>query len=200
MYMSANNNKSKGLVIGLVALAAGVAIGVAGTEVSRQSQSPGKTSDTNQLSVTSVGVPNLFADTNQWDPFQEIQRMQAQMDQSFNDMFEQFRMQPQFIQPLNPNYSSSINVEDLKDRYVVRAYLPDAKASDVHVTLNDGRTLKVEVNSRQSEKSSQTNSVSQVSEWGQYEQTVQLPTPVNPNQMTVKHDGHDLIITIPKTS
>lgn len=198
--MSANNNKSKGLVIGLVALAAGVAIGVAGTEVSRQSQSPGKTSDTNQLSVTSVGVPNLFADTNQWDPFQEIQRMQAQMDQSFNDMFEQFRMQPQFIQPLNPNYSSSINVEDLKDRYVVRAYLPDAKASDVHVTLNDGRTLKVEVNSRQSEKSSQTNSVSQVSEWGQYEQTVQLPTPVNPNQMTVKHDGHDLIITIPKTS
>ena len=200
MYMSANNNKSKGLVIGLVALAAGVAIGVAGTEVSRQSQSPGKTSDTNQLSVTSVGVPNLFADTNQWDPFQEIQRMQAQMDQSFNDMFEQFRMQPQFIQPLNPNYSSSINVEDLKDRYVVRAYLPDAKTSNVHVTLDNGQMLKVEVNNQQSEKSSQTNSVSQVSEWGQYEQTVQLPTPVNPNQMTVKHDGHDLIITIPKTS
>lgn len=248
--MSANNNKSKGLVIGLVALAVGVAIGVAGTEISRQNQSPGKTPDTNQIAVTSIGVPNLFADSNQWDPFQEIQRlqgqmnqslnemskqfkrnetnqmslprvgapdflvdsnqwnpfqeiqrMQAQMDQSFNDMFEQFRMQPQFnFQPLNSNYSSSINVEDLKDRYVVRAYLPDAKASDVHVTLNDGRTLKVEVNSRQSEKSSQTNSMSQVSEWGQYEQTVQLPTPVKPNQMTVKHDGHDLIITIPKAS
>ncbi|HEV2331049.1 MAG TPA: Hsp20 family protein [Verrucomicrobiae bacterium] len=198
--MSANNNKSKGLVIGLVALAVGVAIGVAGTEVRRLSQNPRKTPDTNQISVTSVGVPNLFADTNQWDPFQEIQRMQAQMDQSFNDMFEQFRMQPQFIQPLNPNYSSSINVEDLKDRYVVRAYLPDAKASDVHVTLNDGRTLKVEVNNQQSEKSAQTNSVSQVSEWGQYEQTVQLPTPVKSNQMTVKHDGHDLIITIPKAS
>lgn len=196
--MNANNNKSKGVIIGLVAFAVGVLIGVAGTKIGRTEQSPGKTVNTNQISLTGTGVPDLFADSNQWDPFEEIQRMQAQMDQSFNEMFEQFRMQPQFnLLPANPNYSTSIHVEDLKDRYVVRAFLPDAKASDVHVTLNNERTLKVEVNSRQVQ---QTNAVSQVSQWGQYEQTVQLPTPVNQNQMTVKHDGHDLIITIPKAS
>ena len=199
--MNANNNSSRGVVIGVVALAIGVTIGVTGMEIGRKNQSPGKVPDTNQTSVASVGVPNLLADSNQWDPFQEIQRMQAQMDQSFNEMFEQFRLQPQF-NPLagNPNYSTSLNVQDLKDRYVVRAYLPDAKTSDVHVTLNNGQTLKVEVSSKQSEKSTQTNAVSQFSEWGEYEQTVQLPAPVKENQMTVKHDGHDLIITIPKAS
>jgi HSP20 family molecular chaperone IbpA len=239
MYMNTNNDKSKGVLIGLVALAVGVAIGVAATEIRHTSQRQNKT----ESSLASVGTPTMSTGSNQWDPFQEIQRMQAQMnqslndmsrqfkqndtnqmptptldanpwnpfqeiqrmqsqmDQSFNQMFEQFRAQPQFnLLQSNPNYSTSINVENLNDRYVVHAFLPDVKASDVHVTLNNGQMLTVEVNNRQSEKSNQTNAVSQVSEWGQYEQTVQLPTSVKPNQMTVKQDGHDLIITIPKAS
>ena len=199
--MNVNNNKSRAVIVGVVALAVGIAIGVTGMEIGRKSQSPVKAPEATLISINPVGLPSLLVDSNQWDPFQEIQRMQAQMDQSFNEMFEQFRLQPQF-NPLsrNPNYSTSLNVQDLKDRYVVRAYLPDAKTSDVHVTLNNGQTLKVEVGSKQSEKSTQTNAVSQISEWGQYEQTVQLPTPVKENQMTVKHDGHDLVITIPKAS
>jgi len=235
--MNTNNYKSKGVLIGLVALAVGVAIGVAATEIGHTSQRQNKTAS----SLASVGTPTVSTGSNQWDPFreiqmmqqqmnqslndmsdqfkqdstnqipspalganpwnpfQEIQRMQSQMDQSFNQMFEQFRTQPQFdFLQANPSYSTSVNVEDLKDRYVVHAFLPDAKTSDVHVTLNNGQTLTIEVNRRQSEN--QTNSVSQVSEWGQYEQTVQLPTPVKQNQMTVKHEGHDLIVTIPKAS
>jgi HSP20 family molecular chaperone IbpA len=239
MYMNTNNYKSKGVLIGSVALAVGVAIGVAATEIGHTSQRQNKT----ESSLASVGTPTMSAGSNQWDPFQEIQtmqeqmnqslndmtrqfkqndtnqipsrafgvnpwdpfqeiqRMQSQMDQSFNQMFEQFRRQPQFdFLQASPNYSTSINVENLKDRYVVHAFLPDAKTSDVHVTLNNGQTLTVEVNNRQSEKSNQTNAISQVSQWGQYEQTVQLPTPVKQNQMTVKHDGHNIIITIPKAS
>ncbi|HEV2453819.1 MAG TPA: Hsp20 family protein [Verrucomicrobiae bacterium] len=234
--MNANNYKSKGVLIGLVALAAGVAIGVAGTEIGHTSQrqnntesslalvgTPGRSTGSNQWdpfreiqmmqeqmnqSLDDMSRQFKQSDTNQpapapganpWDPFQEIQRMQSQMDQSFNQMFDQFRMQPQFdFLQANPNYSTSINVQNLKDCYLVHAFLPDAKTSDVHVTLNNGQTLTVEVNSRQGEKSNQTNAVSQASEWGQYEQTVQLPTPVKQNQMTVKHEGHDLIITIPK--
>lgn len=237
--MNANSYKSKGVLIGLVALAVGVAIGVAATEAGHASQRQNKT----EPSLASVGAPTMAAGSNQWDPFreiqtmqeqmnqslnemsrqfkqndtnqitsptpaanpwdpfQEIQRMQSQMDQSFNQMFEQFRMQPQFdFLQANPNYSTSINVENLKNRYVVRAFLPDAKASDVHVALNNGQMLTIEVNSGQSQKNPQTNAVSQVSEWGQYEQTVLLPTPVKQNQMSVKHNGHDLIITIPKAS
>jgi HSP20 family molecular chaperone IbpA len=144
------------------------------------------------------GGPN-FTDPSHWDPFQEIQRMQAQMDREFNEMFQQFRTQPQFNAfQAYPNYSLSLNVQDLKDRYEVRAYLPDAKASDVHVTLDNSQSLKVEVNSKQTPSSAQPNQTSQVAEWGQYEQVIQLPTPVNAAQMKVKHEGHDLIITIPK--
>jgi len=125
--------------------------------------------------------------------------MQAQMDREFNEMFQQFRTQPQFnTLQVNPNYSLSLNVRDLKDRYEVRAFLPDAKASDVHVTLENGQTLKVEVNNNQTNASNQTNQTSQVTEWGQYEQVIQLPSPGKTDQMNVKHEGHELIVTIPK--
>lgn len=191
------NTKSKSLIIGLVALAIGVAIGVAGTELHNRGTGSSNTEETNPGQAPPLALfsdPN-FADSNQWDPFREIQRMQEQMNQSFNQMFEQFRTQPQFnVFQQNPNYSSSLNMQDLKDRYVVQAFLPDAKASDVHVRLN-GQTLKVQV----SGQSGETNAVSQISQWGQYEQVVQLPTPVNADKMSVKHEGRELIITIPKT-
>lgn len=194
------SSKSRSIIIGLVALAIGVAIGVGGMELRNKIPGTGKmmNTDTNQTVSAWGGGPN-FASPNSWDPFQEIQRMQAQMDQEFNEMFQQFRTQPQFnVFQGQPNYSLSLNVQDLKNRYEVRAFLPDAKASDVHVTLTNGRTLKVEVNRKQSNVSGQKNQTSQVTEWGQYEQVIQLPGPVKADQMKVQHQGHELIITIPK--
>lgn len=189
------NTKTRTVLIAWGALVVGAAIGVAGTKLghgdlplSNNPNSPG-----------SAGRQDPSPTPNQWDPFQEIQRMQAQMDQSFNQMFEQLRTQPQFSGafPGNPNYSSSLNVQDFKNCYEVRVFLPDAKSSNAHVTLN-GQTLKVEVNSGQSSSLNQTNQLSQVSQWGQYDQVIQLPGPVNASKMTIKHEGHDLIIRVPK--
>lgn len=39
-----------------------------------------------------------------------------------------------------------------------------------------------------------------MTEWGQYEQVIELPTPGITEKMTVQHKGHELIITIPKAA
>jgi HSP20 family molecular chaperone IbpA len=182
------------LVVGLVIGASGAENG---TKVYNTNTMPGAL--TNQMSSLSANLN--MGGTNAWNPFQTIQNMQAQMDQSFNRMFEQFQMNPQFRDfKNNPGYSLSLNVRDMKKCYQVRAFLPDAKASNIHVNLKNGRTLEVEVNSRQTKSSLEKNETSQVAEWGQYEQVVQLPSPVKADQMKVKHDGHELIITLPKTA
>ena len=194
------SNKSRSIITGLGALIMGVAIGVGVMELRNKISTAGNPTalDTNQTASALFGGPNSIG-PDQWDPFQEIQKMQSQMDQEFNQMFQQFRTQPQFnVFTGNPNYSLSLNVQDLKDHYEVRAYLPDAKASDVHVTLDKGQTLKVEINNKASSASNPKNQTSHVAEWGQYEQVIQLPGPVKADQMKVKHEGHDLIITIPK--
>ena|SRR5271157_3018046 len=75
-----------------------------------------------------------------WNPFQEMRDMQAQIDQSFDQMFEWFRTNPQFSGFKDyPGCSLSLDVRNLKISYEIQADLPDAKASDVHVSVKTGR-------------------------------------------------------------
>ena len=94
-------------------------------------------------------------------------------------------------------YSLSLDVRELKDRYEVRAFLPDAKASDTKVNL-EGNRLEVEVTHRQTEKQQNTNNVATTTEWGRYTQMVQLAGNLKRDQMKVERKEHELLITIPK--
>jgi HSP20 family molecular chaperone IbpA len=121
-----------------------------------------------------------------------------QMDKLLSRMSAEFRAEPPFHGMVeNPAYSLSMNVEDLKDRFVVRAFLPDTSVADVKVRL-DGQTLKVEVGNRQNSVSKTKTSTRRVAEWGEYEQVIQLPSPVKAGQMKVARKDHELLITLPK--
>ena len=181
-----------GLVIGVTAAESG--IGIFGAKAKESNTA------TNDVSSPSLNNPQS-ASVDEWNPFQQIRDMQAQMDRMFGQMNEQFQGAASFHGFTDiPGYSLSLDVRDLKDHYEVHAYLPDAKASDVHVSLGDNQTLKVEVDRQHAQKSGMTNMVSNVVELGQYTQEVQLPTPVKADQMKITRNGHDLVITIPKAA
>jgi HSP20 family molecular chaperone IbpA len=196
--MNQGTNKRNYLLMGLAALVVGMALGVLGMLWLGARRSAA--TQTNQFALEMPGVPNP-TNLEQWNPFQEIQSMQAQMDQSLNEMFQQFRTHREFdIFQGNPNYSMSLNLRDLKDHYEVRAFLPDTKDSDANVTLENGLTLKVTIKNKKTSTSNQTNGMPAVTEWGEYEQVIDLPTPGNAEKMVVRHKGHELIITIPKAA
>lgn len=196
--MKATNNRfGVVVVIGLASLVIGVGIGVAGTEFRSSKAVDGSAT---QMSPSLPAGPNT-ASSDEWNPFLEIQNKEAQMDQSFDQMFERFQMEPQFnLFEKKPGYSLSLGTRNLKNCYQVRAFLPDAEAADVHVSLGEGKTLKVEGNNKQAKVSNRQNGVSRVTEWGNYAQVIQLPAPVKAGQMKVKRKGHELIITLPKVS
>lgn len=210
--MNTNGNKINGttkttttVIIGAVTLLIGLAIGVtaaeshAGTSVAAK-MADGLTNPTNPMSLSPPASPQS-ANLDEWNPFQDIRDMQAQMNRMFNQMNEQFQGQAGIHGFTDiPGYSLSLDVRDLKNRYEVHAYLPDAKASDVHVSLANNQTLKVEVSSRKTKKSDTTNVASSVTELGQYEQVIQLPTPVKASQMKITRKGHEMVITIPKAA
>ncbi|HUC85347.1 MAG TPA: Hsp20/alpha crystallin family protein, partial [Candidatus Acidoferrales bacterium] len=162
------------VITGLIALGVGAAIGVGAEEHQAKA---GKSASASSGQPPSTVASNQGEAAATWDPFQQIRDMQMQMDKLLSQMSAQFRSEPQFSSLAeNPAYSLSLNVEDLKDRYIVHAFLPDAKASDVNVKL-DNQTLKVEANNQQSQTSEKKDQASRVAEWGQYEQEIQLPTP-----------------------
>lgn len=204
MRTAKTNKLSTTLTIGVITLVMGVIIGGAAAEIGTV---PGE-ADT---SVATAGTASSSAQgspqpggMDQWNPFHQMRQMQSQMDRMFNQMARQFQSEPKLngLFPDTPGYSLSMDVRDLKNHYEVHAYLPDAKASNVHVSLKNNRTLNVEVNSQKTSKTSsvsgKSKNLTNVAEWGQYEQSIQLPTPVKAGQMKIKRSGHELIITIPK--
>jgi HSP20 family molecular chaperone IbpA len=134
-----------------------------------------------------------------WNPFQEMRDMQLRMDRMFDQMSSQFRMEPRLsLFSDNPGYSLSLRVQELKDRFEVRAYLPNAKAPDIKVSLLDKQTLKVEVTNKTTLASKPKAASEQGIEWGQHAQIIQLPAPVKSEQMKIDQPTHELIVTLPK--
>jgi HSP20 family molecular chaperone IbpA len=200
---SRTNKTSTTVIIGFVTLLIGLFLGAASAETGSMPNLTRKAYPTNQISSSlSTGLGSLKAGGLQtWNPFQDIRDMQAQIDQSFDKMAEQFRANPQFTGFQDyPGYSLSLDVRDLKNRYEVQADLPDTKASDVHVTLQNGQTLNVQVDRKETQNSDQKNTAASMIELGQYDQTIQLPTPVKADQMKIQREGHELVITIPKAA
>ena len=207
--MNTISNKTAGVsittttvIIGVVALAIGLVIGVTAAESGTGILGAKKMANTTTNQMLSASSSSLKPGGQaEWNPFQEIRGMQAQMDQMFNQMSEQFRMEPGF-HGFNeiPGYSLSLDVMDMKNHFEVQAFLPDTKLSDVNVSLENNHTLKVEVSNQENETSGKKNAATSVAGWGQYEQVVQLPEAVKADEMKIERKNHELLIILPKAT
>ena len=199
----------KPMVVGLVTLILGVLIGVAAERyVGRSSVLARNTRASDAASESPAGgstprqAPDAFDPDpfDSWDPFREMRSLQAEMDEMFRRSIARFRMNPQMnIFKDDAGYSLSLDVRELNDRYEVRAFLPDAKASDSKVKL-EGNRLEVEVTHRQMEKQQGRNERAPATEWGRYTQMVELAGNLKSDQMKVERKEHELLIIIPKAS
>ena len=206
---SVKTTVSKPMVIGLVTLTLvlGIVIGVAvgkygkGSSVPAQAEQAAVAATPLTGGITPPLLPDPFASDpfDSWDPFREMRSLQAEMDEMFRRSIARFRQSPRMnIFTDDAGYSLSLDVRELKDRYEVRGFLPDAKAADAKVNLQ-GNRLEVEVTHRQIAKGT-NNAPDTVTEWGRYIQSVDLAGNVKSDQMKVERKEHELLITIPKAS
>ncbi len=194
--MIAINRKTTmvGIVILIVGLALGLGIGVWSVKSSEASNA---SAAQNSLSATGKGEPSFT--TNVWDPFRQMERMQEEIDRAMRNATEQFQLGPgaTAFRP-DAGYSSSFDLRDRKDHFELRAYLPDTKASDANVKVDNDRTLHVSVSQRKQETKNTSGGSMSFTELGQYEQVVTLPEPVKSSDMKMDRHGHEVVITIPK--
>lgn len=126
-----------------------------------------------------------------WDQsiVNEMARMQGRMDQIWEDAFPNDSMKG--ASPVN--VGSAVNVDDQKDKYVVRFYLPDRNLENVNVKL-DKDQLRLSAKEQNEKKSA--NAMSQ--SYAQYQQTITLPGPVKDQGMKVDRKGATIVVTVPK--
>lgn len=198
---------SKPVIIGLVTLTLilGIVIGVAVEKYGKGSSAPTQTAQAATTAKRAAGgitpplVPDPFVNDpfDSWDPFREMRSLQAEMDEMFRRSITRFRQSPRMnIFGDDAGYSLSLDVRELKDRYEVRGFLPDAKAADAKVKL-EGNRLEVEVTHGQTAKGNK-NAPDTVTEWGRYIQTMELAGNLKSDRMKVERKEHELLITIPK--
>ena len=141
-----------------------------------------------------IVLPRVL-DTWDEDVLAQMWRMQRQMDRIFEEGFSEFRAAPNLQGYFNQlRFGSSVDMQEEKGQYVVRAYLPNRNMNNVNVTVKD-QTLTIEA---KAENGTKEKDGSQISEKAYYSQFLTLPGPVNIDKMKVDKKEDMLIITLPK--
>jgi len=139
-------------------------------------------------------------DAQTWNPYEEIQRMQRDMDRMFNNAFSRFNSSPDFQHLFREGFTTpEMDVREDDDKYTVIVNLPGSGEDNVSVNL-DGQTLTVkgEQKFEKLEKDSQGNIIFQERRSGAFQRSITLPGPVKQAGMKTDINNGVLTITIPK--
>ena len=138
----------------------------------------------------------LFKD-QPWNPYEEMQRMQNDMEQLFGDSFSRFHMNT----PLGSlNKVPDVDLQEKSDRYIVTVNAPGADESSLVVKLED-RILHISIKTEHAED--QTDEKKGQYSFrerfiGEFHRALTLPGPANAAKMTTDYRNGVLTITIPK--
>ena len=135
-----------------------------------------------------------------WNPYEEIQRMQRDMDRIFNNAFSRFNASPDFQHLFRDSITTpEMDVQEDNDKYTVIVNLPGSSKEDVSVNLS-GQTLTVKSEQKfeKQDKDSQGNIIFQERRSGSFLRSLTLPGPVKQAGMKTNIDNGVLTITVPK--
>lgn len=137
-----------------------------------------------------------FFDDQSWNPYEEMQRMQTEMEQVFNNSFSRFHNNQAFG---SFDKMPEIDLKDKSDAYVVTVNVPGIDKSSLNVKL-ENQQLQISVKTEGAEENSQDKGNYQRRERfvGTFHRILTLPGPANPAKMTTDYNNGVLTITIPK--
>ncbi len=139
-------------------------------------------------------------DAQTWNPYEEIQRMQRDMDRMFNNAFSRFNSSPDFQHLFREGFTTpEMDVQEDDNKYTVIVNLPGSGKDNVSVNLN-GQTLTVkgEQKFEKIDKDGQGNIIFQERRSGAFQRSITLPGLVKQAGMKTDIENGVLTITIPK--
>ncbi len=143
---------------------------------------------------------NTPYDAQNWNPYEEIQRMQRDMDRIFNNAFNRFDNSPDFQHLFREGViTPEMDVKEDDRQYTVIVNLPGTDKNNVSVNL-DGQqlTIKGEQKYEQEDKDAMGNIVYRERRSGSFQRSITLPQPVKQSGMKTDIKNGVLTITIPK--
>lgn len=132
-----------------------------------------------------------------WDPYEEVQRMQNEMEQVFNKSLSRFHMN----KPLeNLSKTPEVDLQEKPDSYSVTVNAPGADESSIAVNL-ENQVLHISVKTeRAKDETDENKGKYQYRERfvGMFQRVLTLPGPADAAKMKTEYRNGVLTITIPK--
>lgn len=147
--------------------------------------------------VNPRGEEDFFKD-RAWDPYQEMQHIQDEMEQMFGKSFSRFHLH----NPLNSlTKSPDVDLQNKSDSYLITVNVPGADQSSMKVTLENQRMLHISIKTEQEQDQSHNkNGEYQYRERfiGEFHRILTLPGPGDSANLKTAYRNGVMTITIPK--
>ncbi len=138
-------------------------------------------------------------ESDKWDPFAELQSMRRHMEKMFDESHNRFKLSPFIERHENTyNFLPQTDIEDQKDRYIVKMNIPGADEAEIKVDLQDDvLTVKAQTK-RAARNRGRDNFLRMERSLGSFQRSITLPSPVEEGQMETNYEDGVLTLIIPK--
>ena len=134
-----------------------------------------------------------------WDPYQEIERMQREMERAFGHPYGPYN-RPDFRRQFRADISEpKMDVREDNNRYIVLVNIPGTEAKSLSVDLNGQRlTVSGKQSYEKQDRDASGRIIFSERRSGRFQRSITLREPVEQRGMQTKIDNGVLTIIIPK--
>ncbi len=129
-----------------------------------------------------------------WDPFEEMRRMQEEMNRVFDESFGRGARQSGFFNPavfgtgLVDSFSPAMDLQETKDAYIAKADLPGLDKDKIQVNVSENMlTLQGERRVENEKEDTRQGFYSSERSYGSFSRTLPLPGPVDESRITADY-------------
>ena len=150
-----------------------------------------------QANTPAVRTPTdsfFNAGAQDWDPLGEMEKLRHNMDKIFNqslDRLNKMRTPSGFFEP-------STDLQDLGDRYVLKADLPGVAKDKINLEVTDSTVTISGEREDESTKVSEDGYTHTERNFGSFKRSVTLPEEILSDKVSARHENGVLEVTLPK--
>lgn len=126
-----------------------------------------------------------------WQPLPEMETLRRQMDHIFDELLEINR------EPKNANWAPAIELHDHENYLTLRAEIPGVEAKDLDVEVTR-EAVSISGEHRLEKRTLEKGFYHSEFRYGKFQRTVQLPVPVENDQVKAEFKNGILTLTLPK--
>ncbi len=185
-----------------------VVIGLQGAYMYNQSKA-NKISSVKSSKVLPLPIPKMSNPLKDDDldklisnnPFEQMQKMEQNMEKVFNSINSQFASMPEFEKFFKNDMiiSPAINMKSYKDRYELNVNIPGSEKNNIKITTKDGM-LSIEAKTKKAKEDKSSNFIKKEMFEGTFARSLSLPSDADAQKLTTKYKNGILTIIIPRKS